>query len=586
MSGQEKVRPTEEALLATVEKAFSGDFDPTWVINALPIGLALLDPCDGGYRVRLANPVFCKTFHVEPEALIDEVIERGPGYTEFSRILDHCETVSRSGKPSYFEWQSQEVPADRCYACHLLPRIDDNGNVGQILTVIFDRSNEKRAERILLHTALHDTLTNLPNRVLFLEKIEVALEKQEEAGTGHSAVLIINVDRFQLINETLGHVGGDEFLITLASKLNKLLRPEDSLARLSGDEFAILVPDITRIEDAMVVAERVHRLTRTPFQLAKTEFFSTVSIGIATTVNSQTYPEDLIRDADFALHRAKLSGRGETEIFHRDKHRHARSQLQLEVDLRRALENHELELYYQPIVDLSDLSLTGFEALARWKHPDHGMIPPSDFIPVAEETGVIVDLGRWALHTACQQLRTWRNIEPGAAELAISVNVSSVQIARADIAAEAEMVLSLSNLKGSDLRLEITESAIMKDPESAQKVLLRLKELDILLAIDDFGTGYSSLSYLQRFPIDIVKIDRAFVMDIESNSSNHRIVEIIGLLGNALGMTVVAEGIEKREHTKILKDLGCQYGQGYFFAKPVPAVEAQKLIALGDKWLD
>lgn len=575
----------KKALLRAADETLAGRIDSAWVLENLPIGLFLLEVREEGHRILLTNPTFRSIFELEEEATDGITITREEKYSAFESIIDHCITVRRTCKSAYFEWRTHSGPSDKFFACHLLPRLDRNEAVYQILGSITDRSAEKRAERILLHNALHDTLTNLPNRVLFMEKIEEALEQQRDGEAQHCAVLVINLDRFQLINETLGHVGGDEFLVTMASNLLKTLRPEDTLARLSGDEFAILVNEISRIEDANAVAQRVHRTMRAPFPMGDSEFYASVCVGIASTISSAPYADDLIRDADLALHRAKSAGRGETEIFQRDKHRHVRSQLQMEVALRKAVQNQEMELHYQAIVDLFTGRLVGFEALARWNHPTLGMVSPVDFIPIAEETGVIVELGRWALHTACEQLMKWRQEEPAAKSLTVAVNVSGVQFSRSDVAAEAEMILSLTGLSGDSLRLEITETTIMKDPEHAAEVLHQLRDQKIRLALDDFGTGYSSLSYLQRFPIDIVKIDRSFITDIESNTANHRIVEIITMLGKTLGLTVVAEGIEHQVQTEILRDLGCQMGQGFLFSKPVPPDEARRLIALGDNWL-
>lgn len=575
----------KEALLRAADETLAGRIDSGWVLENLPIGLFLLEVREEGHRILLTNPAFRAIFELEEDATDGVTITREEKYSAFESIIDHCITVHRTCKPAYFEWHTKSGPFDKFFACHLQPRLHGTDEVYQILGSIIDRSAEKRAERILLHNALHDALTNLPNRVLFMEKIEEALEQQREGTAEHCAVLIINMDRFQLINETLGHVGGDEFLVTMATNLLKTLRPEDTLARLSGDEFAILVNEVSRIEDANAVAQRIHRTMRAPFPMGDSEFYASVCVGIASTISSAPYADDLVRDADLALHRAKSNGRGETETFQRDKHRHVRSQLQMEVALRKAVQNQEMELHYQAIVDLFTGRLVGFEALARWNHPTLGVVSPVDFIPIAEETGVIVDLGRWALHTACEQMMKWREVESAAKAMTVAVNVSGVQFSRCDVAAEAEMILSLTGLAGESLRLEITESTIMKNPERAAEALHQIKDLKIKLALDDFGTGYSSLSYLQRFPIDIVKIDRSFITDIETNTGNHRIVEIITMLGKTLGLTVVAEGIEHQVQTEILRDMGCQMGQGYLFSKPVPAKEALRLIALGDNWL-
>ncbi|RME65205.1 MAG: bifunctional diguanylate cyclase/phosphodiesterase, partial [Alphaproteobacteria bacterium] len=376
-----------------------------------------------------------------------------------------------------------------------------------------------------------------------------------------------------------GHVAGDEFLIALASRLKGLLQSGECLARFNSDEFAVLLERTRDIQDAVALASRIHQALQMPFSMGGERVYATVSIGISTTAISAGGSEDVIRDADFAMHRAKLLGKARTEIYRSAVHHQARSQFQLEADLRQALETNRLELHYQPILELASQSLVGFEALARWPHERRGYISPADFIPLAEQAGLIVPLGRWALRAACAQAQAWRReLGPAADGLQMSVNVSGIQLNRDDIAATVRRALRDSGLDGQLLRLEVTESAFVDNPDAAASTLHELKALNLKLALDDFGTGYSSLSYLQRLPFDIIKIDRSFVRDIQEEGENYRLVEIISMLAQRLNIDVVAEGIETPEQALLIQNLGCRYGQGYYFSRPLTASQAANFI--------
>lgn len=560
------------------DKAIDGESSALWIIDNLPLGLIVLTPRTNGFKVQLSNEFFNKTFNIKEKEIVNTPLEAIENLSLSAILLEKCSLVSSSLQKTQFEWDNKHSQTGQSFVCNLIPRLDNEGKLFQILGTISDHTNEKRAEQNLLHNALHDSLTELPNRILFQEHVEDAINNINDGKTKHCAVMVMNVDRFKLINETLGHMAGDEFLIAFAARLKRTINSNNILSRLNSDEFAFLLPSIDNIEDAIAIADKVHHSLLEPFQLGKSEFYSTVSIGIASTISSLPYPEELARDADFAMHRAKAGGKSRSEVYQRATHDKARSQFLLEIELRKAVENDQLVLYYQPIVDLKTNELVAFEALCRWNHPERGLVPPDEFIPIAEETGIIVDLGRWALETACMQLKGWRDNIPGAENLGVTVNVSNAQFRKTDVSKDTAKALKAANLPGDALRLELTETVIMDNPIEAVAYLNEIKKLDVGLALDDFGTGYSSLGSLQNFPLDVIKIDRSFVTDIESNESNYKIVEIITQLSNTLGLVMVAEGIEKQEHVEVLKLLGCQLGQGYLLSRPLTVDDAEVMI--------
>ncbi|HYY43056.1 MAG TPA: bifunctional diguanylate cyclase/phosphodiesterase, partial [Pyrinomonadaceae bacterium] len=392
------------------------------------------------------------------------------------------------------------------------------------------------------------------------------------------AVVYLDVDRFKVINDSLGHPIGDQLLIGLARRLEGCLRPGDTVARLGGDEFILLIEDLNAESEAIVVAERIQAQLQTPFDLSGREVYATVSIGIASSWTSYQNPEDIVRDADTAMYRAKTMGKARYEIFDGAMHAHATSVLQLETDMRHALERNEFFVHYQPIVALDDFKLRGFEALVRWQHPERGYISPGEFIPIAEETGLIIPLGEWVLREACAQMERWQKIFPADPPLVISVNLSSKQFIQQDLIKQVAGIIEETNIDPKGLKLEITESMVMDNVEQATEMLRQLRALGLKLSIDDFGTGYSSLSYLHRFPVDTLKIDRSFVTRMTDNNENLEIVRTIVTLAQTLGMDVVAEGVETNEQLSMLHTLGCENGQGYFFSKPVDAKGAEKII--------
>jgi diguanylate cyclase (GGDEF)-like protein/PAS domain S-box-containing protein len=429
-----------------------------------------------------------------------------------------------------------------------------------------DVTERRRAEKRLLHDALHDSLTGLPNRALFVDRLRIAMARLKRRPTHVFAALFLDLDRFKVVNDSLGHQAGDQFLIQVGRVLQKTLRAEHTVARLGGDEFAILLDDLDNKDDARRVVERIFRALEAPLRVSGQDIFATVSIGIAFSGAHYESAEDMIRDADTAMYQAKTTGKARFQIFDESMHKRAVGLLKLEHSLRRATERNEFVLHYQPIVTLADESTAGFEALVRWNHPERGIVGPYEFIHLAEETGLIFRIGGWTLREACR----WLTAAPALPEhLTVNVNLSGRQFSQGDLIEEVQRVLSETGLAPSRLKLEITESVIMENPEMAVDLLRRLKALGTHLCIDDFGTGYSSLSYLLRFPADTLKIDRSFVIALDKGGRERDIVGAIVSLASSLGMDVVAEGVETAGQRDMLKSLGCRYGQGYLFSRPL-----------------
>jgi len=436
----------------------------------------------------------------------------------------------------------------------------------------------RESEELLKHDTFYDGLTGLPNRALFMEKLRAAAQRQREQAEHAFALLVINVDRFQFVNDSLGHVMGDQLIIAVAHRLKSCLRPEDILARLGGDEFAILLEDAESATDAARIAERIHRDLEQPFELSGHEIFATASIGIAPSTVACDGPEVMLRDADTALHRAKTKGRARHEVFNASMHTHAVELLKLEGDLRRAIEREEFEIYFQPIVALENWKIAGFEALLRWKHPERGLVLPEEFIPLAEETGLIIPIAKWVLLGACRQASQWQAAYPSDPPLSVSVNLSSRNLAHPDLFEQVDAALVQSGLNGASLGLEITESALIENSDHALSVLASLRALNIRLQIDDFGTGYSSLSYLQQFPIDTLKIDRSFTTRMPGDGQSTEIVRTILSLARNLHLSVVAEGVETREQADSLHELHCELAQGFFFHPPLGTDQVSTLL--------
>lgn len=434
------------------------------------------------------------------------------------------------------------------------------------------------------HAAFHDTLTNLPNRALLAENLKFIIERARQHEDYQFAVLFLDLDRFKNVNDSLGHSIGDQLLITMARRLESCIREVDMVARLGGDEFAILLDGIPNQAEATNMARRIQEKLQAPFNISGHEVFSTTSIGIALSSTGYDHPENMLRDADTAMYRAKAQGKACYEVFDKGMHTHAVYVLQMENDLRRAIEREELRVYYQPIVALDNGQLAGFEALIRWQHPERGFINPADFIPLAEDTGLIVPLGLWILKRACQQLNQWQWQSSANRSLFMSVNLSGKQVAQPDLVENIADILTETRVDAKYLKLEITESAVMENADMAARLLKRLKGLGVQLSIDDFGTGYSSLSYLHRFPVNTLKIDRSFVGRIGEAAENIEIVRTVISLAENMGMEVVAEGIETVSQLTQLRNLKCQYGQGYLFSRPVDAASVSAWISKKPEW--
>ena len=451
---------------------------------------------------------------------------------------------------------------------------DPGGKPIRIAGSLSDVTEQKVAEELLLHHALHDVLTGLPNRSLLVDRLSIALRRTARSG-GSVGVLFMDLDGFKVVNDSLGHATGDHLLIAVARRLEGCLRPSDTVGRMGGDEFTVLLEDLHDPAEARAVAERVHDALRAAFVLDGRPVFTTASVGIAVGAAGAT-PESLLRDADTAMYRAKSQGRARCEVFDPTMHTTALARLQLETDLRGALERDEFELAYQPLVSLADGRIAGFEALARWRHPERGLLQPSEFISVAEETGLIVALGRWVLREACRQTREW-NRRYGAA-LSVNVNLSPRQFVDGGLAREVAAALCDTELSAGFLKLEITESLLMGEAGPVASTLDELRALGVELCIDDFGTGYSSLSYLHRFPIDTLKIDRSFVSRLNADGGSDQIVRTILVLAQTLKMRAVAEGVETPEQAEQLRAMGCEYAQGFRFSPPLPGDDAGALI--------
>jgi diguanylate cyclase (GGDEF)-like protein/PAS domain S-box-containing protein len=492
----------------------------------------------------------------------EEELARGTAEQELQvaaaegRFEDEGRRMRKDG--SYF-WANVVVTALR----------DESGQLRGFAKVTRDVTERKQAEATLRHQALYDPLTGLANRFLFMDRLRHAVAHAQRHSTAGLAVLFLDLDRFKHINDSLGHFHGDQLLIQVARRLETCIRAEDTVARLGGDEFAMLLDDITDASDATHVALRIQEAFSTPFQLGGSEIVINTSIGITLSTTGSKQPEDLLREADIALYRAKAQGRARYAIFNPVMHAQAAERLQLESDLRQAIEREEFELYYQPIVSLASGTINGVEALVRWQHPTRGLLPPAQFIPVAEETGLIVPLGEWVLRTACTQIRAWD--AAGLPPVTVAVNLSARQLRNTDLPTKVANILAETGVDPQALKLELTESSVMENAKSAITLLKELHGLGVQLALDDFGTGYSCLSYLKSLPITSVKIDRSFVRDLPINPNDAAIATAVIALAHSLNLTVVAEGVETEAQLGFFRTQQADAVQGYLISRPVPA---------------
>jgi diguanylate cyclase (GGDEF)-like protein len=536
--------------------------DDAGLLNALPIAAAIVVRTDdGALKVCAHNSRFLETIERSQCTALDwdeaECLKSGP-------IADLIHSfVAGTDVDGELDFKDGNGVSAQFFRLKLapLPHADDGA---RCLLSVVDRTVELQAERTLRAEMLRDSLTGLPNRLAFTEAIEKAGEKI--ARDIDHAVLVVDMLRFSRINESMGSLAGDELLITFARRLIHSLRAGDVLARTGGNEFGVLVSLRRGVEDALKAAERIQEVMAAPFKLSELEIRVECAIGVAL-MNADQDPEELFRNAQFAVKQAKLAGR--PQVYEPKQATEARRRFSIETELRRALDKDQLKLRYQPLIDLKSGEVAGFEALARWTHDDRGEIGPSEFIPVAEESGLILQLGRWAMDKATQTLAQWDREAGEVLPLYVGVNLSAIQVARDDIAGMVEGALKSSGLTGDRLTLELTESSIVQDPVRATRVFDALKALNAAVAMDDFGTGYSSLAYLQRLPIDVLKIDKSFVSGMMVDPDAVAIVRAVLSLAEALGMSTTAEGIETVELATTLATLGCASGQGYYFAKPL-----------------
>jgi diguanylate cyclase (GGDEF)-like protein/PAS domain S-box-containing protein len=484
-------------------------------------------------------------------------------------VTSHCEIEFRmQHKDGSYRWM----------LCRGLAVWEGNRGATRIAGSLTDITDRKSAEDKLFFDAFHDALTGLPNRALFLDRLALAIERAKRREDYLFAVLFLDLDRFKDVNDSLGHLMGDRLLVAIAERLQKGLRTTDSVARLGGDEFVILIEDIVDFQGATRVAQWIHEQLAEPYEMFENDVLVTTSIGIV--FNSQEYnsPEDMLRDADIAMYYAKANGKARYEIFDPVMRSRIMERLALESELRQAISRGELAVYYQPIVSLDQGKLMGFEALVRWKNPSRGLLRPADFIHLAEDTGMIVDVDRWVLKTACQQMSAWKQDYAEALPLTLSVNMSGKYITQPDLIPTIAQILEETGLNPENLKLEITENAIIENNLATREAFAGLQSLGIQIQIDDFGIGYSSLGYLSQFPVNALKIDQSFVSKMDSDSSHMKIVQAIVSLTHRLGVGVIAEGLETSSQLEKLRALNCGYGQGYLISEPLDRESAQFLL--------
>ncbi len=507
------------------------------------------------------------------EKLVDLVAEQIENTEDFRRQLDD---VYRD--PDAVAKEILKLKDGRIFERYSQPQYLEGVPVGRV-ACFRDITERNLAEEKLRYYALHDTLTDLPNRVQFMDHLRQAVERATGNSFARFAVLFLDLDRFKVINDSLGHAVGDKLLIAISERLRACVRPGDVVSRLGGDEFTILLNRSGDIAEVIGVAERLQAKISEPFKIDNYEVFTTASIGIIVSGDVARRAEDFLRDADAAMYRAKEAGKARYEIFDREMHVRNMNLLQVETDLRHAVEREEFEVLYQPIVELATGKVKEFEALIRWRHPVHGLVGPDEFVHVAEETGLIIAIGKWILDESCRQVAEWQ--QKFGQPFAVSVNLSAKQLMHPNLTSQVKEVLLETGLDPSQLKLEVTESTVMEHSEKSLKVLSDLDELGVALSTDDFGTGYSSLSYLQRFPFERLKIDRSFVKIMDEDEKSGAIVKTILMLGENLDIEVVAEGIETASQLEKLRELGCNTGQGYLFSRPIDREAAEDFLASG-----
>ncbi|MBA3786036.1 MAG: EAL domain-containing protein, partial [Acidobacteria bacterium] len=541
--------------------------------NYAPIGIALVSPTGSWLKV---NHALCQILGYSEEEFFDADFQS----MLFAEDLNDTsvkiyELLSGKIPTCQMEQRYRHKMGNTVWAAWSVSTVSAvNSECPNLIFQIQDITDKKFAEEKLHYEATHDALTNLPNRAKFMSRLDQALAKTQKDSVHKVSILFIDLDRFKIINDSLGHLAGDHLLFEIAGRLCECLRPEDLVARLGGDEFTILIEGDYDPNEAVKIAERIQAKLAEPFDLCGNEIYSSASIGILHASEKHLTSEDLMRDADTAMYQAKRAGKARHEVFDEDMHEAAKESLQLETDLRRTVERDEFAVYYQPIFSLITNRIEGFEALARWIHPTLGDISPTKFIPLAEEIGLIDMLGEQILRKACRQMASVeKEFVGGDFPLSVNVNLSCKQFAQPMLVKRIKRILEETNFPPTRLKLEITESIFFEQKDSAIQMLKQLREIGIELYIDDFGTGYSNLSYLMQLPISALKIDRSFITPIQPNGGNTEIVQTIMMLARNLGLRVVAEGVETEFQLEQLRSLNCEGAQGFYFAKPMPFEE-------------
>ena len=537
---------------------------------------------DGQGTIVSLNQRFAQMWRIPQEILDSRDDERAlaHGIGQLAQPQQFIDKVRELyADPSAESFDVLEFLDGRVFERYSIAQMLDGVPVGRVWS-FRDVTARHLAEQRLLHDAIHDALTGLPNRTLFMDRLEQAILHSKRHLDHHFALLFVDLDRFKLVNDSLGHLVGDELLIAIAERVRNTIRPADTVARLGGDEFTVLLEKIVSTDDAVIAADRIQQVLASPFNLRGREIYITVSIGIAVSAPHYVNPDEMLRDADIAMYRAKAAGRAVHVMFHPGMHSSAVALLQIENDLRRAADRGELVLHYQPIITLADSRIIGLEALIRWNHPQRGLIYPTEFIPVAEETGLIVPIGRWVLEQACSRMRQWQKAF-NREDLAISVNLSGRQLVHPTLLGDVERVLAETGLQPRTLCLEITETVLMENSQSAASTIAQLRELGVQVHIDDFGTGYSSLSYLHRFAIDTLKIDRSFISHIATGDENLEIIRTIAMLAENLKVSLIAEGVENEVQRTQLLALGCHAAQGNYFSMPADESAVRTMIGSG-----
>ncbi|HEV8577657.1 MAG TPA: EAL domain-containing protein [Thermoanaerobaculia bacterium] len=555
-------------------KAFTDESIAAFELLSITLG-AVEDPIfvkDLEHRFVLLNDAFCELLGVDPDAVIGKTDQELASLCDVDLQSDSDGRVFETGDEFVGEQALTDARGQERIVSIRKTLYRSSAGVPFVVSILRDVTERKQAVKLLLHQALHDRLTGLGNRALFERYLQKAIDDARRHARG-LAVLCFDLDRFTVVNDTLGYQAGDRLLTAVARRLQSVLRPRDRVARLSGDEFACLVEGCDEPQAALRIAERIHEAFRQPFKVGDTRAQVDVSIGIAWSPGPES-SQDLLRFADVALHRAKRKGGG-TQVFDAGIDGAATERLHFHNELQRALHQDELTLYYQPLMDMATGLISGAEALIRWRHPTRGLVPPDQFIPLAEETGLIVPIGDWVLHEACRQTVLWKRRFGLGCEFNISVNVSAKQLHDSGLASRTREVLEETGLPADELILELTENAILEERARARE----LRDVGVKLAIDDFGTGYASLAYLRDLPVSMLKVARPFISKLGRDVVDTSLVNTILTLGQDLGLLIVAEGIEDPKQLALLRQMRCHLGQGFLFAKPMPATEFEMFVA-------